>query len=132
MNGTSAALPLVGRILMAALFIIAGAGKLMGFAGTAGYLGKLGFPMPEVMTVITILIELGGGILLLLGWQTRWVAWLLAIFVVIATLAAHRFWEFDAAQAMNQRNHFLKNFAIVGGLLFLAAFGPGRAAVDRR
>jgi putative oxidoreductase len=125
-------LPLVGRVLIAALFIAAGAGKAMGFAGTAGYFGKLGLPTSEVMTVIAIAVELGGGILLLLGWQTRWVAWGLAIFVVVATFIAHRFWEFDAAQMTNQRTQFLKNFAIVGGLLFLAAFGPGRAAVDRR
>jgi putative oxidoreductase len=136
MNSTvsgSSVVPLVGRVLIAALFLVAGFGKIMGFAGTAGYMAKLGFPAPEVMTAISILIEAGGGILLIIGWKTRWVAWGLAIFVVIATLAAHRFWEIpDAAQMMSQRIHFLKNLAIIGGLLFVAAFGPGSISVDKR
>jgi putative oxidoreductase len=136
MNSTvsgNSVVPLVGRVLIAALFLVAGFGKIMGFAGTAGYMAKLGFPAPEVMTAISILIEAGGGILLIIGWKTRWVAWGLAIFVVIATLAAHRFWEIpDAAQMMSQRIHFLKNLAIIGGLLFVAAFGPGSISVDKR
>jgi putative oxidoreductase len=88
--------------------------------------------MPEVMTALAIAVEAGGAILLIIGWQTRWVAWGLAIFVVIATLAAHRFWEFDASQMVNQRTQFLKNLAIIGGLMFVAAFGPGSASADRR
>ena len=123
--------PLVGRILIAAIFLIAGAGKVMKFAGTAAYFTKLGFPAPEVMTVIAIIIELGGAILLIVGWRTRWVAWLLALFVLIATFAAHRFWEVDAAQYANQMNHFLKNLAIIGGLLFVASFGPGSVSADK-
>jgi putative oxidoreductase len=124
--------PLIGRILIAALFLVAGIGKAMSFAGTAGYMAKVGFPVPEVMTAIAIVIEAGGAILLILGWKTRWVAWALAIFVVIATLAAHRFWDIqDAAQMVSQRTQFLKNLAIIGGLLFVAAFGPGSISVDK-
>jgi putative oxidoreductase len=103
----------------------------MGFAGTVAYFTKLGFPAPEVVTVIAIIIEVGGSILLIVGWRTRWVAWLLALFVLIAAFAAHRFWEFDAAQYANQMNHFLKNLAIIGGLLFVASFGPGSASADK-
>jgi putative oxidoreductase len=125
-------MPLIGRILIAALFLVAGIGKAMAFAGTAGYMAKIGFPMPEVMTAIAIAIEAGGAILLIIGWKTRWVAWILVIFVVVATFAAHRFWEFDASQMVNQRTQFLKNFAIIGGLLFVAAFGPGSISVDKR
>lgn len=130
MNST--VVPLIGRILIAALFLVAGVGKAMAFAGTAGYLAKLGFPAPEVMTAIAIAIEAGGAILLIVGWKTRWVALGLAIFVVIATLAAHRFWEVDASQLVNQRTQFLKNLAIIGGLLLLSAFGPGSSSVDKR
>ena len=84
-------------------------------------------------TAIAIVIEAGGAILLILGWKTRWVAWALAIFVVIATLAAHRFWDIqDAAQMVSQRTQFLKNLAIIGGLLFVATFGPGSISVDKR
>ena len=124
-------LPLAGRILMAALFLIAGFLKLSAFAGTSGYLAKLGFPVPDLMTAIAIVFELGGGILLVLGWQVRWAAWALMLFVAIATIAAHRFWEFDASQYSNQMNHFLKNLAIIGGLLYVVAFGPGRIAYDK-
>jgi putative oxidoreductase len=127
----AAALPLVSRILIAVLFLVAGIGKVMGYAGTVGYMAKLGFPAPEVMTIIAIAIEIGGAVLLIAGWKTRWVAWGLVIFVVVATFAAHRFWEFDTAQMGNQRTQFLKNFAIIGALLMLAAFGPGRASADK-
>ena len=123
--------PLAGRILLAAIFLVAGYGKLMAFAGTSGYLAKLGFPAPDVMTVLAIAVELGGALLLVAGWRTRWAAWALILFVAIATFAAHRFWEFDASQYRNQMNHFLKNLALIGGLLFVVAFGPGRMAVDK-
>lgn len=122
---------LAGRILMGAIFLNAGIRKLLGFAGTVGYFTKLGFPAPELATVLAIVIEVGGAILLIIGWKTRWVAWLLALFVLIATFAAHRFWEFDAAQYANQMNHFMKNMAIIGGFLFIAAAGPGGASVDK-
>jgi putative oxidoreductase len=124
-------LPLAGRLLMAMIFLVAGIRKVLGFAGTVGYFTKLGFPMPEAFAVIAIVIEIGGALALIIGWRTRWVAWLLILFVAIATAMAHRFWEFDAAQFNNQLNHFLKNIALIGGLLFVAAFGPGRASVDK-
>lgn len=123
---------LAGRILLSLVFLIAGYRKLMGVAASAGYLAKLGFPMPEVMVWVAIAIELGGAILLILGWKTRWAAWLLALFTLIAAFAAHRFWEVDPAQYANQMNHFLKNLAIIGGLMFVAAIGPGALSVDGR
>jgi putative oxidoreductase len=125
-------LPLIGRILMATIFLVAGIRKVLGFAGTVAYFTKLGFPAPEVMAVLAIIIELTGSVLLIVGWKTRYVAWLLALFVLIATFMAHRFWEFDAAQYANQMNHFLKNLAIIGGMMFVAAFGPGSASVEKR
>ena len=124
-------LPLAGRLLIATLFIVAGIRKILIWGAQVAYFTRLGFPAPEVMTVIAIVIELGGATLLITGWRTRWVAWLLALFVLIATGMAHRFWEFDAAQVANQLNHFLKNVAIIGGLLFVASFGPGPASVDK-
>ena len=127
----SALLPLAGRLLIAALFLVAGIRKVMMFSMSVGYFTKLGFPMPEVMTVIAIAIEIGGALALILGWKTRGAALLLALFTVIATFMAHRFWEFDAAQQANQLNHFLKNAAIIGGLLFVAASGPGRLSVGK-
>ena len=127
----TALLPLTGRLLIAALFLVAGIRKVMMFSMSVGYFTKLGFPMPEVMTVIAIAIEIGGALALIVGWKTRGAALLLALFTVIATFMAHRFWEFDAAQQANQLNHFLKNAAIVGGLLFVAASGPGRLSLGK-
>ena len=121
-----------GRALLSAVFLVAGVRKIMIWGGQVGYFTRLGFPAPEAFTVIAIVIEIGAGLALLIGWKTRWAAWLLALFVLIATFMAHRFWEFDAAQQANQMNHFLKNLAIIGGLVFVAAFGPGSASVDKR
>jgi putative oxidoreductase len=119
------------RALLSAVFLVAGVRKIMIWGPQVAYFTKLGFPMPEVMTVLAIAIELGAGLALLVGWRTRQAAWLLALFVLIATFMAHRFWEFDAATQANQMNHFLKNLAIIGGLAFVASFGPGSAAVDK-
>jgi len=123
---------LVGRILLALLFLVAGSRKLMAPAASAGYFAKLGFPMTDVLVWVVIAVEIGAALLLILGWKTRYAAWALALFTLIATFAAHRFWEFDAAQYANQMNHFLKNLAIVGGMLILAATGPGPFSVDGR
>jgi putative oxidoreductase len=101
-------------------------------AGTAGYFAKLGFPMPEIMVWVAIAIEIGGAALLIAGWHTRRAAWLLILFVAIATAMAHRFWQFDAAQYANQMNHFLKNAAIIGGLLYVVVLGPGGLSLDSR
>ena len=120
-----------GRALLSAVFLVAGVRKILIWGPQVAYFTKLGFPAPEFFTVLAIVIELGAGLALLVGWKTRWAAWLLALFVLIATFMAHRFWEFDAAQQANQMNHFLKNLAIIGGLMFVAAFGPGPASVDK-
>jgi len=125
-------IPLVGRIFIGLIFLVAGVRKVMGFAGTVAYLAKLGFPAPEVMAVIAIIIEIGGSLLLIVGWRARWAAWLLVLFVAIAAFAAHRFWELtDPGQFNNQMNHFLKNLSLIGGLLYVATFGPGSASVDK-
>jgi putative oxidoreductase len=121
---------LVGRLLIGALFLVAGIRKLMGPAAAAGYFTKLGFPAADVLVWVVIAVELGGGALLVLGWQTRRVAWLLIAFTLIATFMAHRFWQMEAAQYANQLNHFLKNAALVGGLLYVVVFGAGAVSLD--
>jgi putative oxidoreductase len=124
-------LPLLSRILIGVLFMVPGIRAFMAFAATAAYFAKLGFPSVEAMTWVAIAIEVLGGLLLIIGWRTRLVAWVLIVFVLVATGMAHRFWEFPEAQWQNQLNHFLKNFAIIGGLLMIVAFGPGRSSVDK-
>ena len=125
MNNT--VVPLLARILLAALFVVAGYNKLMNPAGTAGYFGKLGLPMPDILVWVVIAVELLGSLLLIIGWQTRVVAWGMAIFTILAAVIGHKFWV-DPSQMTN----FLKNVSIMGGFLALAASGPGRLSVDRR
>ena len=123
---------LLGRILIGSLFLVEGIRQVMFYAGSVGYFNKLGFPAPEAMVWLSIIIHIAGGILLIVGWRTQWVLWLLLALVVIATAMAHRFWEFDAAQYGNQLDHFLKNLAIIGGLLYVITFGAGAMSVDGR
>ena len=112
-------LPLAARSLIAALFLVAGVRKILFFSLQVAYFTRLGFPFPEAFTVLAILAEVGGAALLIAGWRTREAAWVLIVFTLVATFMAHRFWEFDPAQSANQMNHFLKNLAIIGGLLML-------------
>jgi putative oxidoreductase len=126
-----ATLLLIGRLLIAALFIVFGYMKLMSFGGTVNYFAKWGFPLPQATTVVSIIFELGFGALLAIGWKTRWWAWALAVYVVIAAAVAHRYWTYDPAQVFAQTSFFYKNLAVVGGLLVLAAVGPGRYSVDK-
>jgi putative oxidoreductase len=130
--GAQSQMLLIGRSLLGLLFLVAGIRKLIAIAGTVAYFTKLGLPAPEVMTWLSIVIEIGGGLLLIIGWQTRRISWFLILYVAIAIAMAHRFWEYDAAQYGNQLNHFLKNLAIIGGLLYVAVFGPGTISVDAR
>jgi putative oxidoreductase len=121
---------LAGRILLAVIFIISGFGKIMGFDGTVGYIGTK-LPMPQVVAVLTIGVELGGGILLAIGYKARWAALALAIFTLAAAILFHDFWAAEEAQKMNQQINFLKNLAIAGGMLMVFAFGPGRYSMDK-
>ncbi|MEJ7686291.1 MAG: DoxX family protein [Variovorax sp.] len=123
---------LVGRILLAALFIPAGFGKLMGFAGTVGYITSAGLPLPQVAAAVAIVVELGLGLALLVGFKTRWAALGIALFTVVASLVFHNFWSMPADKVMLNQMMFFKNLAIVGGLLAFWAFGPGRLSVDKR
>jgi putative oxidoreductase len=123
---------LVGRILIAVLFIPAGWGKIGGFAGTAGYIASKGIPLPEVAAAIAIVAEVGLGLLLVFGFKTRLAALGLAIFVAVITPMFHNYWAMPEAQVMMQKQAFFKNYAIVGGLLVLAAFGAGAFSLDGR
>lgn len=126
MNNNAYAI-VVGRILLSLLFILAGYSKLTDIGGTAGWFGSLGLPLPSVTAVVVGLVELLGGIAILIGFQTRLAALLLAAFTIGATLVAHT----DLADQM-QALMFQKNLAITGGLLVLAALGAGSISVDAK
>jgi putative oxidoreductase len=121
---------LVGRILIAYLFIPAGIGKLMNFSGTVGYVASSGLPLPEVGAAIAIFVEVGLGIALLLGFKTRLTAFAMAVFTVAAALFFHKYWSAPDAMKMMQTINFNKNLAIAGGLIALAGFGAGRLSID--
>jgi putative oxidoreductase len=124
--------PLLGRILIALLFIPAGINKITGFGGTVGYIASKGLPLPQVAAAGTIVVEIVVGLALLVGFKARYAALILAAFTVAASLLFHNFWAMPEAQKMMQQLMFTKNFAIVGGLLFIAAFGAGPLSVDNR
>ena len=125
------ALALLGRILLAALFVPAGFGKISGFEGTVGYIGSVGLPLPALGAIAAIVVELGLGLLLLVGFKTRWVAFVLALFTVAAAVFFHNYWALPAEKAFVNQLMFWKNIAIAGGLLAFAAFGPGRLSLDK-
>ena len=122
----------VGRLLLALMFVLAGYGKITGYDGTAGYMVSAGLPMVGVLLPLTILVELGGGIALIVGWKTRWAALLLAAFTVLATLLFHNFWAMSGDEVMTNTLFFYKNVAVIGGLLTVFAFGPRRFSIDSR
>ena len=117
--------PIVGRILLAAIFIVAGINKILNFDGTAAYMESVGLPMVEVLLVATIVIELGGGLMIALGWNARWAALAIFLFIIPVTLIFHDFWTVQGEEMQNQLNHFMKNLAIMGGMLYVIVMGSG-------
>jgi putative oxidoreductase len=124
MNNT---IVLVGRVLLSIIFILAGFGKLTDISGTAAYFGMYNLPAPSVLAGVSGLVELIGGLSVLVGYQTRIAAFALAAFCVLTALIAHRDWG-----DINQLIHFQKNLAMAGGFLLLGAHGAGALSVDAR
>jgi putative oxidoreductase len=120
-------LPALGRLLIAVLFVLAGFGKLMAPGATQAYIASAGLPVPIAAYGIAVIVELGGGILLILGWQTRIVALVLAVFCIATALGFHN----NLADRL-QQIQLLKNLAICGGLLQIVAFGAGAFSLDAR
>ena len=122
--------PLAGRILIALIFLLAGFGKLTGFAGTVGYIASKGLPLPQLAAIGAIIVELGGGIMLVVGWKTRLAATAMLIFTALAALIFHNFWSVPPEQAQNQMIHFMKNISMMGGLLYVVIHGAGALSLD--
>ncbi len=114
-------LQLAARLLLALLFLVAGIRKALAFGGTAGYFAKLGLPLPELLAIMVILVEIGGAVAVALGWRLRDVALAMGAFTVLTAFIGHPFWAAEPAQFSGQLNNFLKNLAIAGGFLLLAA-----------
>ena len=123
---------LVGRVLLGLIFVLSGFAKISGFDGTAGYIASKGLPLPQLLAALTIVVELGGGLALMAGFYTRQAVVALAGFSLLTAVVFHNFWAAPQADQMGQQINFMKNLAIAGGMLVLAAFGPGRLSVDAR
>lgn len=117
----------VGRCLIALIFLISGINKIIGFAGTAGYMASKGLPMVEVLLVLTILIEVGGSLMIILGWKAKLAAMVMFLFLIPVTLIFHPAWSDPG-----QMNAFLKNLAIMGGMLYIMTFGSGTCSLEKR
>jgi putative oxidoreductase len=130
MNSSNNVVSLAGRILLSAIFIFAGIGKISAFSGTVGYAASVHMPMPSVAIAVALVVELLGGLAILVGFQTRIAAWIVFLYLIPASFFFHNFWAMEGAARMNNQIHFLKNVAIMGGLLILAASGAGGMSVD--
>ncbi|MCR4300815.1 MAG: DoxX family protein [Sulfuricaulis sp.] len=121
--------PLIGRLLLSNLFIVAGFKKITGFAGTLGYMAakmpSLDPNLIKIMLVLTIAIELGGGLLILVGWQARWAATIAFLWMIPVTYLFHPYWGLPPDQMQMQFIQFQKNLAIMGALLLIVAQGSG-------
>jgi putative oxidoreductase len=126
MNADIRYLPALGRVLIALLFLLSGFSKITSPAATQAYIASAGLPLPLLGYLAAVIVEVGGSILLILGFQTRIVALVMALFTIAAALSFHH--NFGD---QNQMIHFFKNIAIIGGLLQIAAFGAGRFVLDR-
>jgi putative oxidoreductase len=120
-------LPAIGRLLIAAIFLVSGVGKIVAPEMTQRYIASVGMPAPLLAYLIAVLIEVGGGILLLVGLKTRSVALVMALYAIATALGFHTHFS-----DQNQMIHFLKDIAIAGGLLQVVAFGAGGFSLDNR
>lgn len=124
---SAAVLPFVGRVAIAAIFLLSGFAKIADPAGNLAYIGSVGLPFPQLALAGAILVEIVGGIALILGYRTRLVAAVLALFSLATAVTFHA--QFDDA---NQFIHFFKNIAMAGGLAQIVAFGAGSLSLDAR
>ena len=131
-QSTQDAFTFAARLLLVALFLPAGIGKLTGFAGTVGYISSVGLPLPTAGAALALSVEILGGLALLFGFQTRLAALVLAAFTLVASYFFHAFWAVPADQAFVTQLLFYKNVAVAGGLLALVASGAGGWSLDAR
>jgi putative oxidoreductase len=129
MNDSSRYTSLVGRIFLSIVFLLSGVMKITAFSQILPMMQAKGFPLPGVSLGIAAAVELIGAALLITGYQARLSAWVLFVYLIVATFVFHNFWAAQGMEQQTQLINFLKNVAIMGGLLMVAAFGPGRLAL---
>ncbi|MGH8581096.1 MAG: DoxX family protein [Gammaproteobacteria bacterium] len=120
---------LLGRVLLAAIFVVSGFNKLVNFEQSAAYIANANLPAPDLLLVMAALIELVGGVLIVVGYKARWAALMIFVFLIPVTYTFHAFWSVEADQLQQQTIQFQKNLTIMGGMLYIAVNGPGRYSV---
>jgi putative oxidoreductase len=125
---------LLARVLLMLLFVIFGWDKFINFSGTAAYMESVGLPLPTFAALIALVMEFVVGIAIVLGFYTRPLALLLAIYTLVTALVGHRYWLVvdNPSARIDVMINFYKNFSITGGLLLLCMTGPGKYSLDRR
>jgi putative oxidoreductase len=129
-DSSGGVVPLLGRILVSVVFIMGGIGKITGFSVEEGMVAAKHLPMPAVALGIALVIELVGGLAILLGLFTRFTSWILFLYLIPTTFLFHNFWAMQGMDRLDNMIHLQKNLAIMGGLLILAAYGAGRYSLD--
>jgi putative oxidoreductase len=129
-NASGSVVPLIGRVLIGQIFILAGINKIMNFSMMTGYVAVAHLPLPKVSLAIAAAIEILGGLAILTGFHTRVASWIVFLFLIPTTLLFHNFWAMQGADRLDNLGHFQKNLAIMGGLLILATFGAGAYSLD--
>lgn len=129
-DSSSSFTPLAGRILISVLFLISGFFKIGGYHQMVEYAGSKGLPMAGVAVACAAVLELAAGLAILVGFQTRIAAWLLFLYLIPTTFVFHNFWSMQGMEQQDNMIHLLKNVAIMGGLVILAANGAGPYSLD--
>ena len=124
--------PAVGRILLALIFLMSGINKILNWEGTEGYMMSVGMPMVTIFLIGAVVLEVGGSLSVILGFKARWGALALIVFTIPTTLIFHAYWAVDPAQMQLQQIMFMKNLAMIGGLLLVMANGAGALSLDAK
>lgn len=133
MNPTQADwLSLVGRIFLGVIFLVGGIGQAMNLPGTTNYAASNGMPVANIAVILGVILQVGGALLLITGFYTRLGALALFVFIIVAIIVFHRFWEKTGPAAAADQGIFFKDLAMSGGMLYVMAFGPGRLSVDAK
>ena len=122
--------PLLGRVLLAFIFLQSGFDKVLNYGKTINLMAARGIPEPQILLPMAIAALFIGGIMILVGWKARWGALALILFMIPATLYFHGYWTYPQPLQLNQFHHFVKNLAIIGALLMILGMGSGACSVD--
>jgi len=131
-DSSSSAVPLLGRILVSIVFLFSGLGKVMAFSMMTGVAASKHMPLPALMIGGAAAVEILGGLAVLTGFQAKPASWVLFLYLIPTTFLFHNFWTLQGMDRVDAQAHFLKNVAIMGGLLFIAAFGSGAYSIGSR